>query len=114
MDAWLLIGLGLGVVLVLACFSIGAYRAHGLPPMGVQTGVRLILAAVLIEAAVKVAYLACTTPDRHLGPFKEEDRIYMVIGAFVTVCVALADIYREAGPVVGWGAAPAGGSPSDR
>ncbi len=92
MDRWLAAALALGAAVVFVYLGAALKNKHR-PEL--SNAARVFFAAVLVQAGVKIAYLAIATESRNLQPFKGEDRLYIVIGAFVMLWVATADIFRE-------------------
>jgi hypothetical protein len=91
-NGWLVGGLALGVAAIIVYLILVATSGE---TAELLTGARLFLSAVLVVAGVKLGYLVVSTDENKLGPFKGEDRLYIVIGAIVMMWVACADVYRE-------------------
>jgi hypothetical protein len=91
-DGWLLCGLLLGLTAVGAYLVLAARHSAS---ADLTTAARLFVAAILVSAGVKLAYLAVSTDEKKLSPFEREDRLYIVIGALTMIWVAAADAYRE-------------------
>jgi hypothetical protein len=91
MNAWLVVGLGLGTVLVLAHLRHPA-KTDG---PNLASASRLLLAGVTTVTAVKLTYLALVTDDVALEPFGGEDRVFIVLGSLVLMWVAVEDGRRE-------------------
>ncbi|MFL5782487.1 MAG: hypothetical protein ACJ760_14320 [Thermoleophilaceae bacterium] len=110
MNGWLGAGLILGVILVVWYLILVAKHKR---QADVLKALRLFLAAVLVQAGVKLAYLIVTTSEARLEPFHGEDRFYIAIGAGVMIWLACADCYRELSsvPLPPKGADAAGCSP---
>jgi hypothetical protein len=99
MDAFVASGLGLGCVLVAIHVAL-EIRRRRFPELVAL--IQLVLASGGISAGVRVASVTITKDT--LGPFKSEDRIYLVLGALalaVASIQSIVSIFRDASLIPG-------------
>lgn len=99
MDTYVGCGLGLGAALIVV-FVYFDIRRHRFPEL--VSLIQLVLASSGISAGVRVAQVTIT--EDNLGPFKAEDRIYLVLGALalaVASCQTLVATFRNAARLPG-------------
>lgn len=86
-DPYLASGLILAALLI-ALYCVLEARVRRFPDL--RALIEIVLAATAVTAGIRVGVLTATTED--LAPFKDEDRIYLFLGALALIVVSAQTI----------------------